>query len=212
MSDAFYRLVVTFGRKVIWLTSRQTILHVERTAMDGAFIVASSHLSPYDVPALMAVSRRHLDFLSITEMLKHPWAGRFFTAMNCTFVDRAKVDSSVAHALAGCLRRGRVVAMFPEGNVRDEKTSVISGAPFKPGVVRLAQLANVPIVPAVVLGSGGYARRTSWIPNRSVPFGVNFGEAIRVESSDDGQARATELLKAAYVSLAQELRAAMELE
>ena len=213
MSDFAYSVVVAMGRPIIWITSKQTVLHRDRCRFPGPYILASSHLSPYDVAALMAVTPRHLDFLSITEMFKHWFAGRFFTAMNCVFVDRRGPDPSAAHALTAKLHRGRTVAMFPEGGIKTEQTSVLAGVPFKPGVIRLAQLAEVPIIPAVVLGSIGYAKPTAWIPRRGVPFGVNFGEPIFVSKEGDPNAAktaATEKLKKAYLDLADELRTAMK--
>lgn len=212
MSDLSYWLIRATGRPVIWLTSRQTVLHVERARQPGPYILASSHLSPYDVPGLIAVTPRYLDFLSITEMLKNPFVARLFKAMNCSFVDRHRADSAAAHSLAGRLRRGRVVAMFPEGGIRAESASVINGGSFKPGVIRLAQLANVPILPCVILGTIGYAKPTSWIPHRSVRFGVNYGQPIHLAGEDQAQARvaATEQLRQAYLALAGELRDAME--
>jgi len=196
------------GWCICWITSRPIVLHADRANRPGAYILASSHLTPYDVPALLKNAPRQLDFLSTVEMLNTPIVGRMFTAMHCVFVDRSKPDSSAALALAHKLQSGRVVAMFPEGNIRPEDKSVINGANFKPGVVRLALMTGAPIIPAVVLGTKAFYTFKAWLPLRLVRYGVNFGNPIFVGQTGDpeaAKAAATEELRKAFVDLAAEL-------
>ena len=93
MSDISYTIIRSLGYPIYWITARRTILHAERLRRPGAFILASNHLSPYDVPALMGASKRRLDFVSITEMLRNPMVAAFFRAVNCEFVDRSRPDA-----------------------------------------------------------------------------------------------------------------------
>jgi len=79
MSDFSYRVIHTIGYPIFWITSRPIVLHADRAARTGAYILASNHLSPYDVAGLMATTPRNLDFLSIVEMLKNPIVARFFS-------------------------------------------------------------------------------------------------------------------------------------
>lgn len=212
MSDFSYSLVRGIGLHIYWLTSRRTILHLDRVPRRGPFILAASHLSPFDVFAMIGTTPRHIDFLSITELERTFFVGRFFRAMNCTFVDRGRSDFTASHQLVTKLRAGRVVAMFPEGNIRTEENSVIRGAPFKPGVVRLAQIAGVPIVPCVVLGTRPYMKARAWLPTRSVHFGVNYGDAVTIASDMDAESARTAAMAAlreSFSSLAVELRTAM---
>jgi 1-acyl-sn-glycerol-3-phosphate acyltransferase len=176
----------------------------------GAFILASTHLSPFDVPGLIGVSRwRRLDFISITEMLRNPFVAWLFRTMNCEFVDRSRPDPVTSRAVLRRLERGRVVAMFPEGNIRTEETSVIRGGRFKPGVVHLAQLAGVPIVPCVMLGTKAFYKLSAWLPLMRMPLYVNFGAPIEVPREPDAgaaRAQASEQLRQAYLGLYQELQ------
>jgi 1-acyl-sn-glycerol-3-phosphate acyltransferase len=208
MSDFSYRLIRAIGYPVFWITARPVVLHVDRARRDGAYILAANHLSPYDIPGLMATTPRNLDFLSIVEMLKNPFVARFFRMMNCTFVDRRRADPSAAQGLSSRLRRGRVVAMFPEAGIRTMETSVIHGGSFKPGCIRLAQLTGAPVIPCVIVGTSIYSKFSSWYPFRAVRFGVNYGEAINVAPNDDVKIK-TEMLRMAYLDLYRELRQAM---
>ena len=208
MSDFSYAFIRALGYPIFWITSRPIVLHRERTAIPGGYILAANHLSPYDVPALMAVSSRPLDFLSIVEFRDKPLVGPFFRAMNCTFLDRGRTDPAAMHELAARLNRGRVVAMFPEAGFRTMDNSVLTGGPFKPGVIRLAQLTGVPIVPCAIVGTGIYSKFSSWYPFRAVRFGVAFGEPIRVDGDTGARPAATAALQSAYAGLFLELASA----
>ncbi len=206
MSDLSYRLIRSLGYPIYWVTSRPVILHRDRAARPGGYIVAANHHSPYDVPALMAVAPRPLDFLSIVEFRDKPLVGPFFRMMNCTFLDRRRSDPAAARQLLDRLRAGRVVAMFPEAGIRKPDASATAGGPFKPGVVHLAHSGGCPILPVVILNTAAYSRFTAWLPLRATRFGVIFGEPIHVT---DPAAALTEL-RSAFVALARQLTAAMD--
>ena len=166
MGDRFYTGVHFVGSLIFMASSRPVILHVERTDRAGPFILAANHHSPYDVPLLIRHSRRKLDFVSIVEIFKHPFVRWFYGSMNAFAIDRSRADSAGVRTILHRLRNGRAVAMFPEGRIRRPPNSVTEGHPFRPGVARLAIMANVPIVPAVVVNSAAYERTTSWLPIR----------------------------------------------
>lgn len=212
MSDAFYTLVRFVGRHVFWLSSRPTVLHIDRICRPGAFILASNHLSPFDVPLLIHHSSRKLDFVSITEVFRKPLLGWFYGSMNAFPLDRWKPDAPTVRIILDRLARGRVVAMFPEGHVRKVEDSVVHGGKIRPGVARLAQMANVPIIPVVLINSRAYGRPINWAPLRRVRYGANFGKPIEPSADLDKQSAAEDVetrLRAAYVDLYQELSAAM---
>ena len=212
MSDLAYNVVWYTCFPVIWATSRPLVLHRERVDVPGAYILAPNHLSHYDVPCLMATSPRNLDFVSIVEVFRNPMVALLFGSVNVFPLDRSRPDSPTVRIILDRLRRGRVVAMFPEGYVREEADSVIHGAPFKPGVARIAQLADVPVVPTVILGTKAYSRVSSWAPVRGLRYGVNFGPPLRVRKDLDKAQAVTQFLaemKEAYLDLYAELKAAM---
>src|SRR4051812_5803210 len=164
-------------------------------------LLASSHLSAFDVPVLMRHTPRKLDFVSITEMFAKPLVGWFFGNMNAFPLDRSQSDPKTVKIILDRLARGRAVAMFPEGRIRAEADSVLHGKPFRPGAARIARMANVPLVPAVVWKSGAYARKRNWLPGARVRYGINYGEPITVPDEAEGERRLAE----AYVELFAEL-------
>jgi len=205
MADTFYKTVVLLGRFPFWVSSSPIVLHADRVPHSGPFLLASSHLSPFDVPLLMRHTPRVLDFVSIVEVFNKPFVGWFFGKMGAFALDRSRKDPKTAKTIVDRLTRGRAVVMFPEGRIKSENDSVICGARFRPGTARLARLANVPIVPVVVYGSTLYSNPASWLPVRRTRYGVIYGEAI----DSTNEERAEQMLAEAYRALFEELRAAM---
>src|SRR4051812_25594411 len=210
MSDVFYYLVRSVGWPAFYFSSAPTVLHADRVNTPGPMVIAPNHLSPYDVPCLMASTRRKLDFVSMVELFRNPVLGWFLRSLNAFPVDRGRRDAAATRKILERLERGRKVVMFPEGRIRNAETSMLVGGSFKESVVRLARLANVPIVPCVVLATGAFARPKAWLPFRRTRYAVNFCELLRVARSGDEEsdcAEATERLKRAYGEGYAELRA-----
>lgn len=208
MPDVFYRFVRFAGRPAFWTSSRPTVLHVNRLDAPGAMLIAPNHLSPYDVPCLMASTRQLLDFVSIVELFENRLTAWFLGGMNAFPLDRGRVDTGTTRRILDRLERGRKVVMFPEGRIRTAADSLLAGGAFNPSVVRLARLADVPIVPCVVLATGAYARPAAWLPLRRTRYAVAFGQALRVAREGDERAACADgltRLTAAYDRLYKEL-------
>jgi 1-acyl-sn-glycerol-3-phosphate acyltransferase len=198
------------------MSSRPTVLHRERVPPRGSpVIIAANHLSPYDIPCLFYASPRPLDFISVTEVFENRFTAWLYGSMNAFPLDRHRPDAPTVRTALHRLERGRALAMFPEGNIRNPQTSLLSGGPFKPGVAGLARLAGAPVVPCVVVGTRGFSRPTSWLPLRRVRWGASFGEPITFRQDVPEAAAKDALLatlRAAYTSLYDELREAMGID
>jgi 1-acyl-sn-glycerol-3-phosphate acyltransferase len=207
LSDLFYNLVFCAGCPAFAVSASPTILHRERARREGAFLLAANHLSPYDVPCLIKETPRVLDFVSIVEVFRNPVVALFYSSMGAFPLDRGRADVAGTRVIFDRLRRGRAVAIFPEGRIRPESESVLHGARFKDGVVRLAQLAGVPIVPCAIVGTAAYHRVSAWLPLRRTRYGINYGNPI-MPSEDLSKMQAA--LRQAYLDLYEELRSAMQ--
>ncbi len=76
------------------------------------------------------------------------------------------------------LQAGRVVGIFPEGELRAETESVLRGGEMREGICKLAQLAGVPVVPCVVAGTAQFYHWKRWLPLARTRWTVAYGEAI----------------------------------
>ncbi|PYL34273.1 MAG: hypothetical protein DMF35_04995, partial [Verrucomicrobia bacterium] len=67
---------------------------------------------------------------------------------------------------------------FPEGGIRDGACSLLEGAPLRAGASTLADMAGVPIVRCVILGSDRLYGKRNWMPLWRTPVWIAFGQAI----------------------------------
>jgi 1-acyl-sn-glycerol-3-phosphate acyltransferase len=207
-NDWFYRIAVRFGRFPMWATSRPLVMEAHHARRDGAFILASNHFSHYDFLALMRATPRRLDFVSIIEAFRIPFVGWVFAHMNAFPLDRFNRDPKTVRVILDRLAAGRVIAMYPEAQLRNETNSACVGGPFRPGVARIARLAQVPIVPVVVYGTPAYTNWINWLPLRRVRYGVIFGAPIATAD----EILAEQELRSAFQDLYRRLRDAMARE
>ena len=205
VSDWYYNLVVFVCKPAFTISSSPIVLHLDRIPHRGKVILAPTHFSEYDVPCLMAVVRRNLDFVSIRELFVKPILRWFFTNMNAFALDRSRVDPATTRTILTRLAQNRAVVMFPEGRLRQPQESVLAGGSFKPALTRIARMSGAPIIPCVILGTGAYTRLGGWLPLRATRYAVAFGEPFSVSESMDDDA-AARLLRRRWHALHEELR------
>jgi 1-acyl-sn-glycerol-3-phosphate acyltransferase len=208
MSDSSYR----WGRRIcypaFWICSCPLIVHAERAALAGGYILAPNHLSPLDTPVLVGYTPRQIDFLGVEDVRNNRLMARFYALFNIFYVDRNRRDTRAALTAVRRLQLGRVVGIFPEGGIRDQAHSVLNGGPMKPGVAAIAQIADVPVIPCVVLGAAKLHRVRNWLPRSRTRYGVIFGQPLRPRRDlDKTEARRVLLdeLRQAYPELGREL-------
>lgn len=156
----------------------------------------------------MYATRRRIDFLSIRELMDKPLVGWFFRSLNAMPLDRGRIDAVTIRQVVKRLKRGRVVGIFPEGGFRKARASVLKGGSFRSGIGRIAQLADVPIVPVAILDTSNFRPWTSWLPLRRTRFAVAFGEPIHLRldlEKKEARLQAEEEWRQAVVNLGQQL-------
>ncbi|MGB8166428.1 MAG: lysophospholipid acyltransferase family protein [Chthoniobacteraceae bacterium] len=201
MSEAFYKTIRLVGGAVFRVASRPVVLHPERAALPGAFLLAANHESPFDAALLIAAAPRVIYWLSIVELFRHPFTRWFLSSMLAAPLDRSRVDTNTVRIITRHLRAERVVGLFPEGGVRTSAESVLSGGSIKDGVARLAEVARVPVLPCVVLGGRKFYRWTNWLPLFRTRWAVAFGEPIYLRRGGDPEAARGEFTRAIEIAL-----------
>ena len=185
MSELFYRTVRAIGSGIFFLASAPRVFHAERAPRSGPYLLAANHTCAYDAPLLIAVTPRIIHWLSIVELYRHPFSRWFLTAFGALPLDRSKVDTTTVRKMTRLLKEGHVVGIFPEGGVRQDENSVLQSGEIESGVCKLAQLAGVPVLPCVVVGSGKFRRWTSWLPGARTRWAVAFGELVEPRAEPD---------------------------
>ncbi len=121
----------------------------------GGVIVAANHISGLDPLLMIAACSRPLRFMIATEQYNRWWLRWLFNLVGCIPVDRSHRPEKAFYTARQALERGEALALFPQGRIHPPEAPP---APLKPGIVFLADLAQVPIVPLHVSGVRGVGR------------------------------------------------------
>ena len=133
-------------------------------------IVCANHTGFTDPIVIMcSLWYRRTHFVAMKELFATKRANWFFTHVNCLPIDRDNVNISSFKDIIATLKDNRVVGIFPEGHINENKEGVDF---FKSGVILMALQANVPIVPMYIV------KREKWYKRQVVVIGepIRLGE------------------------------------
>jgi 1-acyl-sn-glycerol-3-phosphate acyltransferase len=198
-------LVILLVRLFRWRIDVQGLEHVPRSS--GA-VLAFNHHSYVDFVMLAWAPvrrlRRPVRFLAKREIWQSRWVGWVVRWGEAVPVDRGSSSSRAGafDAAERALREGDLVAVAPEQTI----SRSFDLLPLRTGAVRMAQQADVPIVPAVGWGSHralpkGHRKQ----PLRGLPVTVRYGAPLHV-GADEDPVEATERLHRSMTHLLDEVQ------
>ena len=154
--DPFIRTIVKLYAPAVFrlLGCRIEATGVEKLPKDGRFLLVSNHLADLDPGIFFTVfPNDQLSFIAKKEVADMPIIGILMRRILCQFVNREN-DREALKTILKCisiLKEDRSnVAVFPEGRKSTDRYLLHH---FRPGVFKMAQKANVPIVVCTLNGS-----------------------------------------------------------
>ena len=142
----YTRLLVYIGFR-LWL---KRIHNVRGLPEKGPAIIISNHTSYYDWSVLSAVyNKKYLVFLGARELLNRPIVSWLMKLNILIYVDREHPGFSYFREVVRRLKQGHIVVIYPEGK-RSNSGKMIQP---KTGFVKLAMIADAPIIPIGMKGT-----------------------------------------------------------
>jgi 1-acyl-sn-glycerol-3-phosphate acyltransferase len=152
-SDVSMRLGRLWSASMLWAVgARVSYEGLEHTRTRLPCIFIANHESNVDIWALVRVLPLQARFVAKRSLFRIPIMGWAMYAGGFVPIDRADRERAIRslELAARKIRAGRPVVLFPEGT-RGRGGEL---QPFKKGPFHLAIAAGVPLVPAVIVGSG----------------------------------------------------------
>lgn len=166
----FRRVFIGTIRVLLRLFSKIETVGLELIPESGAVILASNHLSNYDVFPLQVQISRSLFFMAKSELHKNIIMDLALRELGAFPVYRGHRDNWAIRHAQKVLEHEQVLAMFPEGS-RSKGRGLRAG---KTGVARLAIQMDCPVIPVAIDGSH---KMFKTFPKRT-PIRIVIGEPI----------------------------------
>lgn len=154
MKCRLYRIlrpIAVFLLKVIY---RIEVVNKEYIPKEGPLLFVGNHKHNYDFISLISGTKRTVHFIAKKELIdKHGW---LFGKLGIIPVDRSTKNKEAIVEAVNMLKNGEIVGIFPEGTLNKTEYVVM---PFKYGAVKIASVAECPIVPFAITGDYKRFRR-----------------------------------------------------
>jgi 1-acyl-sn-glycerol-3-phosphate acyltransferase len=187
-----YYIIYFLTKAISWLYFPFTAHHTSKIPRQGAFILASNHISNLDPVVLGICSVRRLNFMAKIELFKGA-LGFVLTRLGSFPVKRGGSDFGALKEALKRLKNGRVILIFVEGTRR------IGNAPSKAqaGVGFLAMKSGVPIVPVFLKGTNQVMAPGTKFFKRG-PVSATFGEPFFINDDPSYEDASQRILDKIY--------------
>lgn len=140
-----------WARSLVKLAGVKVVTSGEENIPSGSVLFVSNHQGNFDIPILIGYIDKPKAFIAKIELQRLPLIRTWMTHLKCVFMDRSDIRQSlkVINQAADHLKKGYSMVIFPEGTRSKGKAL----GEFKPGSLKLALKAGVPIVPITIRGS-----------------------------------------------------------
>lgn len=150
-SEMIHRIPVHWASGILKRAGCTVEMNTEIAVPEGPVLFISNHEGNFDIPVLITTLPKPFGFISKVEVKKLPIIRSWMDEMNCVFLDRSDRRSAmkVLDDARDKLEAGHSMLIFPEGT-RSKGEGIQS---FKSGFAKIAQEADVPIVPIAIKGT-----------------------------------------------------------
>ena len=155
---------------------------LQNVPKEGAFILASNHLSFFDPPALGCRLPRNLHYFARNSLFSGP-LGILISNLNSIPVNRDQLDLKTLKTVLRVLNMGHPLLVFPEGT-RSVNGQLSDG---QRGVGLLVAKSMVPVLPAKIEGTFEILGKGKTIPRLGRKLKVSYGSLLDFNNLDPGK-------------------------
>lgn len=176
-ASPFYRVAQGVLRSSFRALQGLQVEGLENVPATGGRLIVSNHCSWLDPPVLgCSLRHRQLHFMAKKELFDYPVLGKVIQALGAFPVERGRADRRSLRLALDLLGQGRIVCLFPEGTRNDGSGM----GPWHVGLAMLAHHAQVPVIPAALVGTRNLLEDRAQKPVRR-PIQVRFGPALHFD-------------------------------
>lgn len=144
-----YNIFHTLSKLLAQVFFGLRVVHPERMPESGPLIIAVNHSSFFDPPLAGICSRRGVYYLARKTLLKWPFFGPLFPAMNVIPVEREGNDMTALREVIKKIKEGNGVVLFPEGTRSPDGRL----QPARAGIGLVIAKTGAPVLPMRIFGA-----------------------------------------------------------
>lgn len=163
-SKVLYRVGQAVCRPIMKVFYRYKFINSNSIPHEGAYIIASNHMSFSDPVLLGLGQRRRLFFMAKQELFKNKFFGGLIRALGAFPVERGAGDGKAIKTGEDLIKEGNVMTIFIEGG----RTKTGEFMRPRSGCALVAQQMQVPVIPACITITGNPKHRFA---KRVIHFG-----------------------------------------
>ena len=163
-SKVLYRVGQAVCRPIMKVFYRYKFINNNSIPQEGAYIIASNHMSFSDPVLLGLGQRRRLFFMAKQELFKNKFFGGLIRALGAFPVERGAGDGKAIKTGEDLIKEGNVMTIFIEGG----RTKTGEFMRPRSGCALVAQQMQVPVIPACITITGNPKHRFA---KRVIHFG-----------------------------------------
>ena len=163
-SKVLYRVGQAVCRPIMKVFYRYKFINNNSIPHEGAYIIASNHMSFSDPVLLGLGQRRRLFFMAKQELFKNKFFDTAMRALGAFPVERGAGDGKAIKTGEDLIKEGNVMTIFIEGG----RTKTGEFMRPRSGCALVAQQMQVPVIPACITITGNPKHRFA---KRVIHFG-----------------------------------------
>lgn len=149
-SKVLYRVGQAVCRPIMKVFYRYKFINNNSIPYEGAYIIASNHMSFSDPVLLGLGQRRRLFFMAKQELFKNKFFAGLIRALGAFPVERGAGDGKAIKTGEDLIKEGNVMTIFIEGG----RTKTGEFMRPRSGCALVAQQMQVPVIPACITITG----------------------------------------------------------
>lgn len=172
----FFWIVRMISVPLSYLLWRVKVEKAENIPVTGPVMLVANHQSNLDPVFLSCGNPRRMYAMGKSELFESRLSAMFYGGLGAVPIHRGRPDRKGIKKILELFYAGNMVIVFPEGG-RNHNPGL---GPLELGVVFLADLADVPILPAGITGSGRIIPPGKKLP-RFHTIRVKFGRTFKLD-------------------------------
>lgn len=175
-------LIIALGTVMLFLLGPVRVRGKSNIPRSGGVLLLLNHISDVDPVVTQYACRRHVYFISKSELFEMPSIAWFLRMWRSFPIRRNEPDRTALKHAIRLLELGHVVCLYPEGQL-SENGELLE---ILPGAALIARSAGVPVVCGGIVGTSKIIPYGTVVPRPAFGnVGVNWGDPRAISKADD---------------------------